>query len=204
MPYQHPNCCVVIRKKYPTNIPMLRREWSISHNRGCGFGFQWQWLRFYLCGYFQNIILIWLKLCTVHIRLMTKDIGSVGNYILRFGFLLRDTSYLYRKNQISTEVTRDYRIHFKTRISPSKNTIKSLYQKFADVGNVNDTPVSGRKRSIRTENVFERIAVSIIVNLKPSTRKRTSQLTISQPTLCRILKKDLKLKPYKFPLTVFA
>ena len=33
-----------------------------------------------------------------------------------------------------TEVQRDYRIRFKTRISPSKNTIKSLYRKFQQDG----------------------------------------------------------------------
>ena len=107
----------------------------------------------------------------------------------------------YIRTMSITEAQRDYRIHFQTRISPSKNTIKSLYQKFADIGNVNDKPGSGRKRSIRTEDVIERVAVSITDNPKTSTRKRASQLNISQTTLCRILKKDLKLKPYKIQLT---
>ena len=107
----------------------------------------------------------------------------------------------YIRTMSITEAQRDYRIHFETRISPSKNTIKSLYRKFADTGNVNDKPRSGRKRSIRTEDVIERVAVSITDNPKTSTRKRASQLTISQSTLCRILKKDLKLKPYKIQLT---
>ena len=62
----------------------------------------------------------------------------------------------YIRTMSITEVQRDYRIHFETRISPSKNTIKSLYQKFADTGNVNDKPESGRKGSIRTKDVTEK------------------------------------------------
>ena len=100
-----------------------------------------------------------------------------------------------------TEVQRDYRIHFETRISPWKNTITSLYRKFADTGSVNDKPRSGRKRSIRTEDVIEIVAANITDNTKTSIRKRASQLAISQSTLSRILKKDLKLKPYKIQLT---
>ena len=95
----------------------------------------------------------------------------------------------YIRTMSITEDQRDYRIHFKTRINPSKNTIKSLYQTFAYTGNVNDKPGSRRKRSIRTEDVIERVAVSITDNPKTSTRKSASQLTISQSTLCRILKK---------------
>ena len=107
----------------------------------------------------------------------------------------------YIRRMSITEVQRDYRIHFETRISPSKNTIKSLYRKFAYTGNVNNKPRSGRKRSIRTEDVIEKVALSVTDNLNTSTRKRASQLTISQSTICRILKKDLKLKPYKIQLT---
>ena len=39
-----------------------------------------------------------------------------------------------------TEVQRDYRIHFRTTTSPSKNTNKSIHRKFMDTGNVNDKP----------------------------------------------------------------
>ncbi|OAF63714.1 hypothetical protein A3Q56_08581, partial [Intoshia linei] len=64
----------------------------------------------------------------------------------------------YIRTMSITEVQRHYRIHLKTRISPSKNTIKSLYRKFADIGNVKDKPRSGRKKSIRTQDVIERVA----------------------------------------------
>ena len=95
----------------------------------------------------------------------------------------------YIRTMSITEIQRDYMIHFEARISLSKNTIKSLYRKFADTGNVNEKPGSGRKRSIRTEDLIKRVAVSNTYNPKTSTRKRASQLTISQSTFFRILKR---------------
>ena len=92
-----------------------------------------------------------------------------------------------------TEVQRDYRVHFRTTTSPLKNTIKSLYRKFANTGNVNDKPRSERLRSTPTEAVIERVFASVTDNPKNSTRKRSTQLSISRLTLRRILKKDLEV-----------
>ena len=96
---------------------------------------------------------------------------------------------IYIRTMSIKEVQRDYRIRFKTRISPSKNIIKSLYRKFAE-----NKPRSERKKSNRTEDAIERVAVNIRDYPKTSTRKRASQLSISQRTLCRILKKGLKVE----------
>ena len=72
----------------------------------------------------------------------------------------------YIRTMSITEVQRNYRTHFETRISPSKNTIKSLYRKFAHTKNVNDKPRSGRKRSFPTEDFIERVVTSIAENPK--------------------------------------
>ncbi|KAF2345053.1 Protein of unknown function DUF4817 [Trinorchestia longiramus] len=101
----------------------------------------------------------------------------------------------------TTEVQRDYRNYFRTTTSPSKNTTKSVYRKFTDTGNVNDKQRSGRLKSTRTEAVIERVSASVTDNPKASIRKRSTQLSISRSTLNRILKKDLKLYPYKIKLT---
>ncbi|KAF2346545.1 Protein of unknown function DUF4817 [Trinorchestia longiramus] len=90
----------------------------------------------------------------------------------------------------TTEVQRDYRNYFRTTTSPSKNTIKLVYRKFTDTGNVNDKQRSGRLKSTRTEAVIERVSASVTDNPKASIRKRSTQLSISRSTLHRILKND--------------
>ena len=51
---------------------------------------------------------------------------------------------IYTRTMSITEVQRDYRIHFRTTTSPPEITIKSLYRKFTDTGNVNVKPRSER------------------------------------------------------------
>ena len=94
------------------------------------------------------------------------------------------------------ETQRDFRIHFKTRISPTKNTIKSVIRKFEETGAVNDKPKTGRTKSVRTEDLIKRVATDITNDTKTSIRKRSSQLSIFWSSIQRILKSDLKLIPY--------
>ena len=107
---------------------------------------------------------------------------------------------VYIRTMSVTETQRDFRIHFKSRRSPSKNAIKSLVHKFRETGTVADQIRPGRSKSIRTEDLIDRVAADVRVDPKTSIRKRSSQLSISRSSLQRILKSDLKLFPYKIQL----
>ena len=89
----------------------------------------------------------------------------------------------YTRTTSITETQRDFRIHFKTRISPTKNTIKSVIRKFEETGAVNDKPKTGRTKSVRTEDLINRVATDITNDPKTSIRKRSSQLSISRSQL---------------------
>ena len=105
----------------------------------------------------------------------------------------------YLRTMSITETQRDYRIHFKTRVSPTKNAIKALVRKFQETGAVQDLKKTGRPK-IRTEVQINRVARDVANNSNSSIRRRSLELEITRSTLQRILKKDLKLFPYKIPL----
>ena len=106
----------------------------------------------------------------------------------------------YLRTMSISETQRDYRIHFKTRISPTKNAIKSLVRKFQETGAVHDAKKTGRPKLIRTEVQINRVATDVANNSNTSIRRRSLQLGITRSSLQRILKKDLKLFPYKIQL----
>ena len=92
---------------------------------------------------------------------------------------------------------RDFRIHFHTRTSPYKNTIKSLYRQFTETGSVSGLSRCGGLRSISTEAVSNKVSADVAANPKSSIRKRSTQLSVSRSSLQRILRSELKLYPYK-------
>ena len=57
----------------------------------------------------------------------------------------------YLRTMSISETQRDYCIHFKTRISPTKNAIKSLVRNFQETGAVHDAKKMERPKLIRTE-----------------------------------------------------
>ena len=106
----------------------------------------------------------------------------------------------YLRTMSISETQRDYCIHFKTRISPTKNAIKSLIRKFQETGAVHDAKKTGRPKLIRTEVQINCVATDVANNSNTSIRRRSLQLGITRSSLQRILKKDLKLFPYKIQL----
>ena len=61
-----------------------------------------------------------------------------------------------------------------------------------DIGNVSDKPRSGRLKTARTEAAIDRVSESVTDEPKTSIRKRSKQLTITQSSLHRILREELK------------
>ena len=90
---------------------------------------------------------------------------------------------VYTRTMSITEVQCDYRIHFRKRISPAKNTIKSLIRKFTSTGNVVDKPRSERLKLTRSDAVIDQVATDVADNPATSIRKRSTQLSISRLSL---------------------
>jgi hypothetical protein len=82
---------------------------------------------------------------------------------------------------------------------PSDNTIRSLFQKFVDTGNVSDLPRSGRP-TISNETVED---TRLLFDAAPSTSLRSAShiLNVSATSVHKILTVVLHYHPYKFQLT---
>ena len=106
----------------------------------------------------------------------------------------------FKHNGSLIAVQRDFSREFKQK-SPSKHCIIATIAKFRETGGTADKKRSGRPRSARNEDAVEVVSISVAENPNTSTRKRSSQLEISRTTLQRIMKKDLRLYPYKIQVT---
>lgn len=84
--------------------------------------------------------------------------------------------------------------------APSISLIRNWVKKFEETGSTLDKPKSGRPRLSRTEENVERVNQSVRVDPDLSIRKRASALNVHRSSLHRILRKDLKLQPYKIQL----
>lgn len=71
---------------------------------------------------------------------------------------------------------------------------------FAEYGTVGDSRRTGRPRTGRSAENIDAVRQSVEENPETSTRRRSSQLQLSDRTLRRILKHDLHLFPYKIQL----
>ena len=90
-----------------------------------------------------------------------------------------------------------FRKHYGVRSAPARSTILRLVKKFRSEGTVCDRPKAGRVRSVRTQELVARVQQSVVNSPKMSTCRCSQQLDISERTLRRVLKADLKLFPYK-------
>lgn len=87
--------------------------------------------------------------------------------------------------------------------SISKNTVKSIVDKFYQTGSVHDLPRSGRPRSARSEENIAAVSASVADSPSTSIRHRGQELGIARSSLHRILRIDLHLHPYKIQLRQF-
>lgn len=109
----------------------------------------------------------------------------------------------YRNNFSATIARRKFREHHNLHNfhdTPTVQTINNWVAKFEETGSTLDKKRSGRPRTSRTEENIDIVLQSVRENPTQSTRKRSRILNVSRTSLQRILKKDLRLHPYKIQL----
>lgn len=105
--------------------------------------------------------------------------------------------YLLTNSIVTTQ--RRFRLHFNVRYAPAKNTIQNLVENFKRKGSVlnQNRGASGRPVSVRTGEKIEAVRSSVVEDPNKSYRKRAQTLVMKPSSMLTILKKDLKLTPYK-------
>lgn len=107
----------------------------------------------------------------------------------------------YVNNSSIILAQREYRRKYGRRRVPSAKTFRRLAANFEQTGSTSDKPHIGRPRSARSRENIDRVREDVMERPRTSTRKRSTQLTISRRSLQRILVKDLHLFPYKIQAT---
>ncbi|GFU61505.1 hypothetical protein TNCV_2288001 [Trichonephila clavipes] len=75
---------------------------------------------------------------------------------------------------------RKYRQYFNSRSAPPAFMIRSLVDRFEELGSVANRPGRGAHRNIRTEDNVETVWQSVADDPSVSNRRRSSQLVIFQ------------------------
>ena len=84
------------------------------------------------------------------------------------------------------------------RAPPDRKTITTLVKKFESTGSVlNDTRRSGRPIVSTSEDNVEKVKCHMAEHPTSSTRRTSDELNMSQSTVQRIVRGNLKLKPYR-------
>lgn len=101
------------------------------------------------------------------------------------------------------DIQEEFLHFFRKEKAPCKQRIHAWLKKFHEYGSVENLNKksakrethSGRKK-VRTSAILEQVRQDVQSSPKRSTRKRAQSLQLSQTTLRRILKEDLKMFPY--------
>lgn len=108
---------------------------------------------------------------------------------------------LYIQNNFSIVKTkRAFRAKNKVKSAPGDNTIRRLYAKFMNSGNVNNASHSSRQRTRRSDENIEAVRASVEADPRTSSYHRSQELGIARTTLRRIIHSDLKMFPYKIQI----
>ncbi|PAV81788.1 hypothetical protein WR25_19358 [Diploscapter pachys] len=103
----------------------------------------------------------------------------------------RSTIIEFYKQKYSNEIT--------TRLLKTLRQVVSRHIKlFKEVGSTSDRPRSDSSKTFNVTRAKKLIKMRIKRNFKRSIRKMTQNLDISRIVACSTVRKDLKLKPYKF------
>ena len=89
----------------------------------------------------------------------------------------------------------------KVKSASVKNTIKSLYAKFVNTGNLSNASHASRQRTGRSDENIEAVRASIEETPTTSSCRRSQESDIARTTLRRITHSDLKMFPYKIQMT---
>ncbi|GAB1600991.1 hypothetical protein Ahia01_000377300 [Argonauta hians] len=103
----------------------------------------------------------------------------------------------YFKYENISEVRRQWTLQFRSD-APSRLTISRIRDTFEEKGTVQDVCArqSGRPRTSRSEDNDALVIRAFEASPKKSTRRDSQEMSISQSTVCRILK-DNGMKPYR-------
>ena len=108
----------------------------------------------------------------------------------------------YIQNKFSIVLTqRAFRKKNKLKSAPVKNTIKSLYGKFVNTGNLSNASHASRQRTSRSDENIEAVRASIEETPTTSSYRRSQELDIARSTLQSIIHSDFKMFLYKIQMT---
>ena len=111
------------------------------------------------------------------------------------------TRFLVNGSIVQTQ--RDFRRHFNIPhrgTIPNRNLIMTWVNNFNETGSVMKRRTGGN-RTVRTPENIDRVRDAALRSPNRSVRLRASNLNLSQSTVRRILKEDLKFHPYKLVIT---
>ena len=105
---------------------------------------------------------------------------------------------LYLQTGSIVQIKRKYRSIFGPKNTPSHHTISRLTENFIASGTTWEQPRTGRKTVITSSHIA---AVKKIVQETPtiSIRRLAQQVNLTKSATQRVLRKHLKLRPYKIP-----
>lgn len=108
----------------------------------------------------------------------------------------------YWETKSIVAVQRRFRLHFKTLHTPCARTILRLQEKFIAHGTIKNQHKgnSGQKKTKRTPQDVAKIEKKISKKPSKSIRKIAQEVGSSRATVQRVLKADLRLKPYKMKI----
>ncbi|CAK1604586.1 unnamed protein product [Parnassius mnemosyne] len=86
------------------------------------------------------------------------------------------------------------------RDAPSENLIRLWVRRFRKTSSAANNPRPGSSRTSRTDDNIELVANSLRDNPRQSVRKRAAALGLPKTIVHEILKKDLKLHPFKIQI----
>lgn len=108
----------------------------------------------------------------------------------------------YYQNNCSIRATfRALRAIYGQNNRPTECTIRRLVSKFETTGSVTDRRAPLRERNARSAENIAAVRESVQENPKQSINRRAQELGLSSTSTWRILRRDLKLHPYKIQLT---
>ena len=105
-------------------------------------------------------------------------------------------------SEVQRRLRREYPDFFKYGKGPDRNSILKCYNNFREYGDVNDRrkSKSGSQKTVRTAQNIERVCQITVRSPQLSSNRLSQILNISQTSVVRILKQDIKMFPYKIQI----
>ena len=96
---------------------------------------------------------------------------------------------LHKKSESNSTIAKELQIR--------RETVWKVVKKFREIGQTSNRPGQGRKITVRTKRIAKNTREKLRINSRRSATKLAAEAGISQASIRRILKQDLKTFPYK-------